>query len=77
MASNFNYKKTTTVNMKLVGILDTDTGMIEVDGVDKNLVKTLSDFNGVEVTITVKTSVDEELDEPIDTDEDSIDIDED
>ena len=60
----FSYKKSESVKMKVVGLLDTDNGTITVEDVEKNLLSLISDFNGesVELTITVKNEI--ELEEP-------------
>lgn len=64
MASAFSFKETTTKTMKIVGILDTDTLTIDVDGEDKKLSTLLSPFMGTSVEINVKIKSEEELDEP-------------
>lgn len=62
---NFTYKKTTTTAMKIAGIINTDTMTIDVDGEEKKLSTLLSDFDGVAIEINVKVKDEEELDEPI------------
>lgn len=64
MAKAFTYKRTTTTNMKVAGILSTDDMLIDVDGEIKSLVTLLSDFDGEIVEIAVKTKDETELDEP-------------
>ena len=64
MAKAFTYKRTTTTNMKVAGILSTDDMLIDVDGEIKSLVTLLSDFDGEIVEIAVKTKDEKELDEP-------------
>ena len=72
MAKAFTYKRTTTTNMKVAGILSTDDMLIDVDGEIKSLATLLSDFDGEIVEIAVKTKDETELDEP----EEEIDADE-
>lgn len=60
----FAYKRVETTTMKVVGIIDTDKMVIEIDGQDKELKTLLSDFNGGCTEITVKIKSEEELDEP-------------
>ena len=67
--SNFSYKKTTTTAMKVAGIIDTDRMIIEVDGEEKKLSTLLADFNGGGVEINVKIKEEDELDEPIESEE--------
>ena len=66
MAKAFTYKRTTTTNMKVAGILSTDYMLIDVDGEIKSLATLLSDFNGEIVEIAVKTKDETELEEPAD-----------
>lgn len=65
----FTYKETKTTNMKIVGLIDTDRMVIDVDGIDKDLTTLLSAFNGgiVEIKVTIKEE--SELDEPTSEDE--------
>lgn len=63
--SNFTYKRTTVQNMKIVGVLDTSTMTIDVDGELKNLRTLLSDYTDNAVEINIKLKDEEELDEPV------------
>ncbi len=67
--ANFTYKKTETTQMKITGIIDTDNMTVEVNGEDKRLSTLLSDFNGGDIEINIKTKSEEELDEPLPDDE--------
>lgn len=67
--ANFTYKKTETTQMKIAGIIDTDNMTVEVNGEDKRLSTLLSDFNGGEIEINIKTKSEEELDEPLQDEE--------
>lgn len=67
--ANFTYKKTETTQMKITGIIDTDNMTVEVNGEDKRLSTLLSDFNGGDIEINIKTKSEEELDEPLPYDE--------
>lgn len=62
--ANFSYKEVKTTTLKVAGILDTDRGTIEVDGVEKKLSTLLSDFNNECVEFTIKIKEENELDEP-------------
>lgn len=61
----FTYKKTTT-SMKVTGILNPQTMVINVDGEDKQLSTLLRDFADLPVEINIKVKDEEELDEPVD-----------
>ena len=60
----FVYKKTKQTLMKIVGLIDTDRMVIDVDGDEKSISTLLSDFNGGVVEINVKVKDETELDEP-------------
>lgn len=68
--ANFSYKKVTTTNLKAAGTLDTYRMVIDVNGEEKKLSTLLSDFNGEEIEINIKTKSEEELDPPESPDED-------
>lgn len=63
--ASFMFKEVKTTNMKIVGLIDTDTMKIEVDGEEKDLATLLSPFNGGCVEINVKVKDETELDEPV------------
>lgn len=67
---SFTYKKTETTSMKVIGILDTGRMTIDVDGEEKSLATLLSDFNGGCMEISIKTKNEEELEEPVETEDD-------
>ena len=62
----FTYKKTPTTSMKVTGILNPQTMVINVDGEDKQLSTLLRDFADLPVEINIKVKDEEELDEPVD-----------
>ncbi|MCD7996386.1 MAG: hypothetical protein LUH21_04040 [Clostridiales bacterium] len=66
----FAYKRVETTTMKVVGIIDTNKMVIEVDGQDKELKTLLSGFNRECTEITVKIKAEEDLNEPNTSDED-------
>lgn len=68
--ANFSYKRTETTTLKAAGIIDTDRMVIDVNGEEKKLSTLLSDFNGEEIEINIKTKSEEELDPPESPDED-------
>lgn len=61
--ANFVFKETKQKSMKIAGIIDTDSMIVEVDGEEKKLVTLLSVFNGSDVEINVKVKEENELDE--------------
>lgn len=63
--TNFSYKRTTITALKVVGIIDTDRMVIDVDGDEKKLSTLLSDFNGGCIEINIKTKDEDELEEPV------------
>lgn len=67
--ANFAYKRTTTTAMKIVGIIDVDSMTIDVDGEEKKLSALLADFNGGGVEINIKVKDEEDLTEPIESEE--------
>ena len=62
----FTYKKTSTTSMKVTGILNPQTMVINVDREDKQLSTLLRDFANMPVEINIKVKDEEELDEPVD-----------
>ena len=65
--TNFGYKRTTSENMKIAGIVDIHGMSIDVDGETKKLSTLLSPFEGSFVEIKVIVKNEEELDEPTST----------
>ena len=66
MANTFSFKEVTTKTMKIVGNLDVDRMIIDVDGEEKSLTTLLSVFNGCDVDMVIKIKDESELDEPTD-----------
>lgn len=64
---NFVYKLVKTKSMKIAGVIDTDRMVVEVDGEEKKLSTLLQEFNGYEIEFNIKTKDKEELDEPVDS----------
>ena len=64
---NFVYKLVKTKSMKFAGVIDTDRMVVEVDGEEKKLSTLLQEFNGYEIEFNIKTKDEEELDEPVDS----------
>lgn len=62
---NFIYKKTEQTSMKIVGTIDTNRMIIDVDGDEKNISTLLSDFNNDCVEINIKVKSEYELEEPV------------
>ena len=65
--ANFVYKTVKTTSMKIEGFIDTDRMIIEVDGEEKKLSTLLQEFNNYEIEFNIKTKDEEELDEPVDS----------
>jgi hypothetical protein len=55
--------------MKIAGVIDTDRMIIEVDGEEKKLSTLLQEFNNYEIEFNIKTKDEEELDEPVDSED--------
>lgn len=62
----FTYKKTLTTSMKVTGILNPQTMVINVGGEDKQLSTLLRDFADLPVEININVKDEEKLDEPVD-----------
>lgn len=71
--ANLQYKKTLTTSLKIVGCINTDDMTVEVNGETKKLSVLLSDMNGEDIEINVKTKEEMELDFPEDNDSDEDD----
>ena len=46
---SFVYERATTTTLKAVGVVDTDRGIIDIDGEEKSIATLLSDFNGATI----------------------------
>ena len=64
MANAFSFKEVVTRTMKIIGTLDTDRMVVDLDGEEKSLATLLSAFNGIGIEIKVITKDEEELDVP-------------
>lgn len=62
--ANLVYKRITSTNLKVAGILDTDEMTIDVNGEIRKLATLLSNFNGAEIEFQLKIKDEEELDIP-------------
>ena len=69
MANPFSFKEVTTKTMKVVGILDSDRMIIDVDGEEKNISTLLSAFEGNNIEMVVKVKAESDLDEPTEIEE--------
>ena len=61
---SFVYERATTTTLKAVGVVDTDRGIIDIDGEEKSIATLLSDFNGAIIELSVKVKNKEELEVP-------------
>lgn len=57
---SYVYKQTTVTQKKLTGFYDADKHTIEYDGVERDILKELIDFNGglIEIVMKVKEETD-------------------
>lgn len=67
--ASFVYKTVKTTSMKIAGVIDTDRMIIEVDGEEKKLSTLLQEFNNYEIEFNIKIKDEEELDEPVDSED--------
>lgn len=67
--ASFVYKTVKTTSMKIAGVIDTDRMTIEVDGEEKKLSTLLQEFNNYEIEFNIKTKDEEELEEPVDSED--------
>lgn len=67
--ASFVYKTVKTTPMKIAGVIDTDRMIIEVDGEEKKLSTLLQEFNNYEIEFNIKTKDEEELEEPVDSED--------
>ena len=67
--ASFVYKTVKTTSMKIAGVIDTDRMIIEVDGEEKKLSTLLQEFNNYEIEFNFKTKDEEELEEPVDSED--------
>lgn len=67
--ASFVYKTVKTTQMKIAGVIDTDRMIIEVDGEEKKLSTLLQEFNNYEIEFNIKTKDEEELEEPVDSED--------
>ncbi|MFR3126298.1 MAG: hypothetical protein ACLTVG_01775 [Coprococcus sp.] len=67
--ASFVYETVKTTSMKIAGVIDTDRMIIEVDGEEKKLSTLLQEFNNYEIEFNIKTKDEEELDDPVDSED--------
>lgn len=66
---SLKYKKTETISLNIKGFIDPVEMTIDINGDVKKLSTLLSDFVGTFVEISVKTKNEEELQEPVEIEE--------
>ena len=54
MAKNYSYKEQKTIIKKLAGLYNAGNNIVEVDGIDKNILDELKDFDGSFVEVVIK-----------------------
>lgn len=68
--ASFSYKSTTTTAMKVCGYYDAGRKVIiDEDDVERSIATLLSEFDGAAIEINIKHKNEEELDEPMASDE--------
>ena len=71
MAKGLSYKETTTVNLKVAGDFDFESGTIFVETDDgsskRSIVDLLKDFDGLEIELSAKVKTEQELEIPDNT----------
>lgn len=66
---SLKYKKTETISLNVKGFIDPVDMTIDINGDVKKISTLLSDFAGTFVEIAVKTKNEEELQEPVEIEE--------
>lgn len=63
MAKSYTYKESKVTTKKLAGVYDAERHTIEVDGIDKDVVEELKDFEGAIIEIVIKEKTETDLSE--------------
>ena len=63
MAQNYVYKESKVTTKKLVGFYDAEKHTIEVDGVNKDIIAELNDFEDSAIEIVIKVKEENDLTE--------------
>ncbi len=63
MAKSYSYKESKVTTKKLAGVYDAERHTIEVDGIDKDVVEELKDFEGAIIEIVIKEKTETDLSE--------------
>lgn len=63
MAKNYSYKESKVTTKKLAGVYDAEKHTIEVDGVDKDIIAELKNFEGAVIEVVVKEKTETDLSE--------------
>lgn len=61
MAQNYVFKESKVTTKKLVGLYNADNHTIDVDGVDKDIIAELKDFEGATIEIVIKEKSETDL----------------
>lgn len=61
MAQNYVFKESKVTTKKLVGLYDADKHTIDVDGVDKDIIAELKDFDDAAIEIVIKEKSETDL----------------
>lgn len=63
MAKSYSYKESKVTTKKLTGVYDAERHAIEIDGIDKDVVEELKDFEGAIIEIVIKEKTETDLSE--------------
>lgn len=63
MAKSYSYKESKVTTKKLAGVYDAERHAIEIDGIDKDVVEELKDFEGAIIEIVIKEKTETDLSE--------------
>lgn len=63
MGKNYSYKESTVTTKKLAGVYDAETHTIEVDGIGKDIIEELKDFEGAIIEVVIKEKSEMDLSE--------------
>lgn len=63
MKKNYSYKESKVTTKKLVGVYNSEKHTVEVDGIDKDIIAELKDFEGAVIEVVVKEKSETDLSE--------------
>lgn len=63
MAKNYSFKESKVTTKKLAGVYDAEAHIIEVDGINKDVIEELKDFEGAVIEIVIREKTETDLSE--------------